>query len=369
MRAAFARRWIATDPADARQRSITKSTSSTNRSPKTSRSPRNARSRCAPPAPPTTCSAAVERLESHQRAAARRHQARRELGDARPLCRQGRRPDRSAGELHGRRRLPVPPERARRGRARCATQHRRHRRWRCCCRRWSPGPWRGRIVGPVAVASSVAERIAAGKLDVAVPDGSADELGALLAAMGVMRDNIKAMMDREVEQRRSAQARLADALECSQEGVVVVDANDGIVLANAQAARFARRLRRHCSSPARRCRSCEPALQGTVDAGHVLMRRDGELQATERDLDGRRALAAHQPQPDPRRRLHRAVQRHQPLEGRRNGACAKPTCCSTPRWKTCRKACAFTMRRTGSRSSIGASWKSSGCRANGSGRA
>ena len=93
-----------------------------------------------------------------------------------------------------------------------------------------------RIVGPVAVASNVAERIAAGKLDVAVPKGSADELGALLAAMGVMRDNIKAMMDREVAQRRSAQARLADALECSQEGVVVVDANDGIVLANAQVA-------------------------------------------------------------------------------------------------------------------------------------
>jgi nitrogen fixation/metabolism regulation signal transduction histidine kinase len=108
-----------------------------------------------------------------------------------------------------------------------------------------------RIVGPVAVASGVAERIAAGKLDVAVPRGSADELGALLAAMGVMRDNIKAMMDREVAQRRSAQARLADALECSQEGVVVVDAADVIVLANAQAASY----RRDCSSPARRLRN------------------------------------------------------------------------------------------------------------------
>src|SRR6201981_734548 len=65
-----------------------------------------------------------------------------------------------------------------------------------------------RIVGPVAVASVVVERIAAGKLDVAVPRGSADELGALLAAMGVMRNNIKTMMDREVEQRRIAPARL-----------------------------------------------------------------------------------------------------------------------------------------------------------------
>src|SRR5262249_35141350 len=47
---------------------------------------------------------------------------------------------------------------------------------------------------------SSAQSIAAGKLDVAVPRGSTDELGALLAAMGVMRDNIKAMMDREVAQ-------------------------------------------------------------------------------------------------------------------------------------------------------------------------
>jgi HAMP domain-containing protein len=39
-----------------------------------------------------------------------------------------------------------------------------------------------RIVGPVAVASGVAERIAAGKLDVAVPRGSADELGAIGAS-------------------------------------------------------------------------------------------------------------------------------------------------------------------------------------------
>jgi diguanylate cyclase (GGDEF)-like protein len=95
-----------------------------------------------------------------------------------------------------------------------------------------------RIVGPVAVASGVAERIAMGKLDVVVPGGSADELGALLSSMSLMRDNIKAMMDREVAQRRSAQARLADALECSQDGVLVVDADDCIVLANAQAANF-----------------------------------------------------------------------------------------------------------------------------------
>src|SRR5271154_230064 len=136
-----------------------------------------------------------------------------------------------------------------------------------------------RIVGPVAVASNIAERMAAGRLDVAVPKGSADELGALLAAMGVMRDNIKAMMDREVEQRRSAQARLADALECSQEGVVVVDANDSIVLANAQAADFLG-VSPNLLRPGTPLARLQPALQATGDAGRVLMARHGNLSAT-----------------------------------------------------------------------------------------
>ncbi|HEX4410842.1 MAG TPA: EAL domain-containing protein [Xanthobacteraceae bacterium] len=145
-----------------------------------------------------------------------------------------------------------------------------------------------RIVGPVAVASNVAERIAAGKLDVAIPRSGTDELGALLAAMGVMRDNIKAMMDREVEQRRSAQARLADALESSPEGVVVVDSDDSIVLANAQAADLlgvAPRLLKPGTSLAQ----LEPALQGSSDAEHVLMRCDRDLHATREALmaDGR----------------------------------------------------------------------------------
>jgi diguanylate cyclase (GGDEF)-like protein len=140
-----------------------------------------------------------------------------------------------------------------------------------------------RIAGPVAVASNIAERIAAGKLDVAVPKGGADELGALLAAMSVMRDNIKAMMDREVAQRRSAQAQLADALENSQEGVIVVDSDDGIVLANAQAADLlgvAPRLLKPGTSLAQ----LEPSLQGSDDAEHVLMRCDSGSHATREAL-------------------------------------------------------------------------------------
>ena len=93
-----------------------------------------------------------------------------------------------------------------------------------------------RIIGPVAAASAVAGQIAQGKLNGAIPRGGTDELGALLIAMVVMRDNIRAMMDRETAQHRSAQTRLADALESSREGVVVVDAQGHIALANSQAA-------------------------------------------------------------------------------------------------------------------------------------
>ncbi len=142
-----------------------------------------------------------------------------------------------------------------------------------------------RIVGPVAVASNVAALIAAGQLDVTVPAGGADELGALLAAMGTMRDNIKAMMEREVAQRRSAQALLADALEHSQEGVVVVDASDIVVLANAQAADLLG-ISPDLLRPGTPLWQLYPVLQNSVGACQALMRRDGELQATSEALMG-----------------------------------------------------------------------------------
>ncbi|MHC2105509.1 EAL domain-containing protein [Methylobacterium sp. CM6246] len=95
-----------------------------------------------------------------------------------------------------------------------------------------------RITGPLADASAAAERIASGRLDDRIPAGGRDELGSLLRAMAVMRDNIQAMMQREVSQRRVAEALVTDALQTSREGVVVVDAVGCIALANAQALRF-----------------------------------------------------------------------------------------------------------------------------------
>jgi diguanylate cyclase (GGDEF)-like protein/PAS domain S-box-containing protein len=142
-----------------------------------------------------------------------------------------------------------------------------------------------RIIGPVAAASAVAGRIAGGDLDGDMPRASADELGALLAAMGVMRENIRAMMQREVAQRRSAQARLADALESSLEGVVVVDSEGRIALANSQAADFLG------SSPELLKPGAEfaTAVTATVGAGTALVRVGDQLPTTgeTRLADGR----------------------------------------------------------------------------------
>jgi diguanylate cyclase (GGDEF)-like protein len=95
-----------------------------------------------------------------------------------------------------------------------------------------------RITGPLAAASAAAERIASGRLEDRIPSGGRDELGSLLRSMAAMRDNIQAMMAREVSQRRRAEALVTDALQTSREGVVVVDAAGRIALANAQAQQF-----------------------------------------------------------------------------------------------------------------------------------
>ena len=95
-----------------------------------------------------------------------------------------------------------------------------------------------RISGPLAAASAAAERIASGRLEDRIPAGGRDELGSLLQSMAAMRDNIRAMMAREVSQRRRAEALVTDALQTSREAVVIVDAAGRIALANDQALHF-----------------------------------------------------------------------------------------------------------------------------------
>jgi signal transduction histidine kinase/HAMP domain-containing protein len=91
---------------------------------------------------------------------------------------------------------------------------------------------RSRIVRPLRAAASVADRIAGGELETAIPQAGADETGALLKSMTVMQDNIREAMTREKDLRRSAENRLVDALETSREGVMLVASDGGIVMAN-----------------------------------------------------------------------------------------------------------------------------------------
>jgi signal transduction histidine kinase/HAMP domain-containing protein len=95
-----------------------------------------------------------------------------------------------------------------------------------------------RMIHPIAVASDAARRIAAGELDVEIAQAAEDELGQLLRSMAIMRDNIRAMVEREIAARRSAQAALVSAIEGCEEGVVLLDADGRILTANSQLTRF-----------------------------------------------------------------------------------------------------------------------------------
>ena len=91
---------------------------------------------------------------------------------------------------------------------------------------------RSHIVRPLRAAATVADRIAKGELQIAIPAGGADETGALLKSMTVMQDSIAAAMAREKSLRRSAENRLVDALETSREGVMLVSPDGLIVMSN-----------------------------------------------------------------------------------------------------------------------------------------
>ena len=61
-----------------------------------------------------------------------------------------------------------------------------------------------RIMPPLAAAADAADRIAKGELETPIPVGGEDETGLLLRSMTVMQENIRRMVEREKEQRRSA---------------------------------------------------------------------------------------------------------------------------------------------------------------------
>ncbi|HEY4942358.1 MAG TPA: ATP-binding protein [Rhizomicrobium sp.] len=89
-----------------------------------------------------------------------------------------------------------------------------------------------RIARPLSQAASVADRIAGGEFETTIPTGGADETGTLLRSMTVMQDNIRAMMARETQRAASAEVRLTDALETSDEGVILVNAEGYVAVLN-----------------------------------------------------------------------------------------------------------------------------------------
>jgi signal transduction histidine kinase/HAMP domain-containing protein len=95
-----------------------------------------------------------------------------------------------------------------------------------------------RILKPLSDAARIANRVAGGDFLTEIPEGGAGETGLLLRSMAAMQANIRAMMEREAAQRRSAQMRLVDAVEGSEEGMLLLDARERIVVVNSQTRRL-----------------------------------------------------------------------------------------------------------------------------------
>ncbi len=91
-----------------------------------------------------------------------------------------------------------------------------------------------RILRPLSAAAVAANRVAKGDFKTLIPLGRGDEIGALLRSMTVMQASVQRMMESEASQRRSAQTRLIDAVEGSREGMLLLDADGNIVVANSR---------------------------------------------------------------------------------------------------------------------------------------
>ena len=95
-----------------------------------------------------------------------------------------------------------------------------------------------RIARPLSQAASVADRIAGGEFETPIPAGGQDETGTLLRSMTAMQENIRAMMARETQRAASAEVRLTDALETSDEGVMLVNAEGYVAVLNSRLRSF-----------------------------------------------------------------------------------------------------------------------------------
>ena len=90
------------------------------------------------------------------------------------------------------------------------------------------------IARPLAQAALAADRVAAGEFETKIPAGGADEIGTLLRSMTIMQNNIRAMVEKEKARAASAEGRLGDALETSDEGVMLVGSDDRLIIVNSR---------------------------------------------------------------------------------------------------------------------------------------
>ncbi|MDX7950439.1 EAL domain-containing protein [Lichenihabitans sp. Uapishka_5] len=91
------------------------------------------------------------------------------------------------------------------------------------------------IKAPLGRVTRFANEIAQGRLDGATPKAGADELSHLIRVMDGMRERICGMLDEQVRLRQTSQARLAEAVDGSREGMIVADPQGVIQIINAQA--------------------------------------------------------------------------------------------------------------------------------------
>ncbi|WP_416877820.1 ATP-binding protein [Litorimonas sp.] len=88
------------------------------------------------------------------------------------------------------------------------------------------------IINPLQLASKVAGTISEGNFDAKIPKGGADETGEVLRSMTIMQAKIRSRFEIEKVAKLQAQDHLNNALEQSQDAVLITDKDGKIVTSN-----------------------------------------------------------------------------------------------------------------------------------------
>jgi diguanylate cyclase (GGDEF)-like protein len=92
-----------------------------------------------------------------------------------------------------------------------------------------------RFLKPIRIATSIADQIAAGDLSVAIPRNRRDEIGTLMDALDAMQSRIRSMIVAEQTRAQVVENRLESMLASSTEAMILLDADDCFMDANAAA--------------------------------------------------------------------------------------------------------------------------------------